>query len=154
MRQTPTDDGKMMRRLWSSIVRRPIRLFLPCWVSTLVVFMLIRWGFFAVIVDRRKTYGTIYSGTMSLLTWPPRDRSLYTQSVDLWYNNLKMFRIFDSYVTKGFRNSYNFVLWTVTMEYRGSLVLYITHAGLYFMSQKFRIGITAVMVVIGLYLEA
>ncbi|KAB8338769.1 hypothetical protein FH972_021714 [Carpinus fangiana] len=149
MNKNPLDHASAFRSLCSSTFRRPARLFIPAVVSTIIVFILIRFDHFnrvhALIVDE-----SILQGWPWHDAYPDRMDSFWAQLHDLWQKDIKMTQIFNNYVGDAFRNPYNGVLWTISLEFRASLMLFLTHAALFYIHRPVRIILIAGLIVLSI----
>lgn len=142
-----------LKSLSSSIFRRPIRLLLPAWASTFIVYILVRGDAFnkcaALIVDK-----TVLAGFPNIIDWPAPTGSFIAQFFDLWAQNLRPFALFHSQLEEYFSNKYNPVLWTIAIEFRGSLILYVTHAAVYYLRRRYRVGVVVGLVFLTMLLQS
>ncbi|THW21058.1 hypothetical protein D6D23_06599 [Aureobasidium pullulans] len=141
-----SSHDQLMRTLTSSILRRPFRLYLPCLVSTLIVFIALRIGIYDgpnAIAGPEDTFRKIFLG------WAhdPQPRILPTfweQARDWTHENL---RLFDIFTHKHWPESrYDVHLWTIPQEFRCSMVLFLTIAGLALVRTRVRIITLALLV--------
>ncbi|GAB7354011.1 hypothetical protein MBLNU459_g4601t1 [Dothideomycetes sp. NU459] len=127
VRQMRSRDWKgLMHTISSSILRRAIRLYLPCVVSTLMIVLLVRLG--------------VYEWTREIAEdWQRLDhvRETHLQHFDTtaeqlrdWASKMWIFVHPWSFGTKDTDIDIDRHLWTIPMEFRSSLVLYLTQAGL------------------------
>lgn len=156
MSKSPRDSGAAMKKLASSLVRRPVRLFLPCWATTFLVFLLIRIGYFEYFIAREKIFQTHYRGWATLKgEWPPRLPSIAAQLQDLFWADVRFFGMFSSWRDRPWFTPYTLPTWTIPLEYRASLVLYLTHAAFFYVPRKSkRIALAGVLIAMGLCLKA
>ncbi|KAH0345529.1 hypothetical protein KCU83_g7708, partial [Aureobasidium melanogenum] len=137
---------QLMRTLASSILRRPLRLYLPCIASTLIVFFALRIGIYDgpnSIAGPEDVFRSIFLG------WAhdPQPRILPTfweQARDWTHETLQLFDIFTH---KHWPESrYDVHLWTIPQEFRCSYVLFLTIAGLALVRTRVRMILLAVFV--------
>ncbi|KAK6001130.1 hypothetical protein QM012_003213 [Aureobasidium pullulans] len=112
--------------LSSSVFRRVIRLYLPCAASTLMIVVLVRLGFYSRTMELANDAKRL-PGTREHHAW-----RYDTLAEQLWIW-LRSFW--------GFMNPFNATglgrgiymdghLWTIPVEYKASIILYVTHLGL------------------------
>ncbi|PYH93529.1 hypothetical protein BO71DRAFT_399650 [Aspergillus ellipticus CBS 707.79] len=109
--------------LASSTFRRALRLYIPSIVGILMVFIAVRLGVYTyshnVLVEGHTILGTNEQH-------PPLMRSLYKQFWD-WY--LTIVHLMDPFNWGLYYNYYNPHLWTIPVEFRSSIVLFLTILG-------------------------
>ncbi|KAJ5175167.1 uncharacterized protein N7482_001044 [Penicillium canariense] len=104
----------------SSTFRRALRLYIPSFVGLACVFVAVRLGLF------NYSWGVIKEGHTIVGTneqHPPVYRSLTKQFWD-WYNTVA--RLLNPFDWGLYYNNYNPHLWTIPVEFRCSIVLFIT----------------------------
>ncbi|KAI5462503.1 acyltransferase 3 [Mariannaea sp. PMI_226] len=109
----------------STVFRRFFRLFAPTTVSTLLVLILIRLGLFEL--TREFAMNPIYHRNI-MEPHPERFESGWAQFWDWLWATFKMIHVFD-WDEQGGRNPYDVHLWTIPMEYRCSLYLFLVIVG-------------------------
>ena len=156
MKNPSRDSASAMKKLASSLVRRPVRLFLPCFATTFLVFVLIRVGYFEYFIAREKTFQTHYRGWASLKDeWPARLPSFAAQLQELLWTDLRFFSLFSAWQVRPWFTPYTLPTWTIPLEYRSSLVLYLTHAALFYVQRKSkRVALAGALIIMGLCLKA
>ncbi|OOF92648.1 hypothetical protein ASPCADRAFT_509063 [Aspergillus carbonarius ITEM 5010] len=106
--------------LASSTFRRALRLYIPSVVGILLVFVAVRLGVYnysqKVLVEGHTILGTNEQH-------PPIMRSFYKQYWD-WY--LTIVHLMDPFNWALYYNYYNPHLWTIPVEFRSSIVLFLT----------------------------
>lgn len=133
MQTQPRDPAAFARLMTSSIFRRPLRLFLPVWASTLPVFLLTRLRIYEAADAIRES--DILDG------WPrphPLNDTIGLQVLDVLRENTRMVNIFRPVDHADMRNEYNYPTWTIPIELRASLILYLTHAATFNLSRRVR----------------
>ncbi|CAD0093820.1 unnamed protein product [Aureobasidium vineae] len=134
---------QLMRTLASSILRRPLRLYLPCIVSTLIVFFALRLGIYDgpnSIAGPEDVFRSIFLG------WahdpqPQILPSFWGQARDWGHETVQLFDIFTH---KHWPESrYDVHLWTIPQEFRCSMVLFLTIAGLALVRTRVRMILLA-----------
>ncbi|KAG9793873.1 hypothetical protein KCU95_g4653, partial [Aureobasidium melanogenum] len=116
----------LLHTLSSATFRRAIRLYLPCFVSTLMIILLVRLGAYdatrGIAYDERRL-NQVREFHL------PRYKSLWHQMTD-WAKMMWIFVHPWSFGTKDTDIDIDKHLWTIPMEFRSSLVLYLTQLGL------------------------
>ncbi|KAJ5731339.1 uncharacterized protein N7483_005847 [Penicillium malachiteum] len=106
--------------LASSTFRRALRLYIPSLIGLACVFIAVRLGVY------NYSWGVIKEGRTILGTneqHPLVYKSLYKQSWDWYYTVARLINPFDWGL---YYNNYNPHLWTIPVEFRCSLVLFLT----------------------------
>ncbi|KAJ5622323.1 hypothetical protein N7528_005555 [Penicillium herquei] len=106
--------------LASSTFRRALRLYIPSLIGLACVFIAVRLGVY------NYSWGVIKEGRTILGTneqHPLVYKSLYKQSWDWYYTVARLMNPFDWGL---YYNNYNPHLWTIPVEFRCSLVLFLT----------------------------
>ncbi|KAB8360551.1 hypothetical protein FH972_024291 [Carpinus fangiana] len=153
MNKPTINQPSALRSLCSSTFRRPFRLFIPAFASTFLCFVLIRFDTYRLIKEQMVDE-TIILGWAWDADYPPRMESLWAQLHDLHTNNMKNLQIFNTYQNDNFKNRYNTVLWTIALEFRASLALFLAHAALYFIRRPLRIILIAGLLVMSLLTDS
>jgi peptidoglycan/LPS O-acetylase OafA/YrhL len=128
-----SDLEVLLKSLASSTFRRAMRLFIPTVVSTFCV-MLFTWAdFFGSGPDSRA---------------PPRGATLWQNLIIWWNATIQLtdpFRV----ITAGgvYEPMYDANLWTIPVEFRGSIVVFITVLGLSTAKNGVRLSILAGLVI-------
>lgn len=151
MRKQTRDPAAFMAKLSGAIFRRPFRLYAPSWVSTFVVFVLIRLGYFQYFLAREPEFQQLVDGWPLLANWPGKHPSFWTQFYDMVKGDLDMLMIFANSIDDSFQLRYNGVLWTIKLEFRASLVLMLTHGALFYCRKPVRTVITIGLMLIGVW---
>ncbi|KAI5244802.1 hypothetical protein E4T42_07056 [Aureobasidium subglaciale] len=116
----------LLHTLSSATFRRAIRLYLPCFVSTLMIVLLVRLGAYdatrSIAYDEKRL-------TQVREFHLVRYKSLWQQLTD-WAHMMWIFVHPWSFGTKDTDIDIDKHLWTIPMEFRSSLVLYLTQLGL------------------------
>jgi peptidoglycan/LPS O-acetylase OafA/YrhL len=137
---------QLMRTLASSILRRPLRLYLPCIVSTLIVFFALRIGIYDIpnsIAGPEDVFRSIFLG------WAhdPQPQILPTfgeQAKDWVHETLQLFDIFTHQHWPESR--YDVHAWSLAQEFKCSMVLFLTIAGLALVRARVRMIFLALFV--------
>ena len=106
--------------LASSTFRRALRLYIPSIVGIFLVLVGVRFGVFdysTMVMDEGETILGIVE------QHPPIYRSLFKQILD-WFRTVV--RLIDPWNWQLYYNYYNPHLWTIPVEFRSSIVLFIT----------------------------
>lgn len=112
-------DG-LLTTLSSSVLRRPIRLFLPCFVSTFLVACMAQTG----LHERTSDYAHHLRAVFEDHPWTAPD--VYSQLVDWCYKMFEFVNVFNWYIFAG-SVDLDRHLWTIPNEFRASMVLFLTH---------------------------
>lgn len=120
------DWSGLQQTLASSIFRRAIRLYLPCILSTLLIVLLVRLGVYETTRE--------IANDAARLTHV-RETHLHHfdttgEQLSDWAGKMWTFVHPWSFGTKDTEIDIDRHLWTIPMEFRSSLVLYLTQAGL------------------------
>lgn len=110
-RDETTRRAKLFDCLSGSLVRRPIRLFLPVVVSTAIVGMLVRIKMFFKV-----------NKPMPFPTWQEQLADWWAQLLQT-VDPFRATRIFTREDT--WQNDYNGALWTIPIEYKGSIQVFV-----------------------------
>lgn len=106
--------------LASSTFRRALRLYIPPFVGLACVFVAVRMGLYnyswVVIREGHTILGTNEEH-------PPVYRTAYDQFWDLYYTVARLINVFDYNL---YYNNYNPHLWTIPIELRCSIILFVT----------------------------
>lgn len=106
--------------LASSTFRRALRLYIPPFVGLACVFVAVRIGLYnyswVVIREGHTILGTNEEH-------PPVYKTAYSQFWDLYYTVARLINVFDYNI---FYNNYNPHLWTIPIELRCSIILFLT----------------------------
>ncbi|KAI5197597.1 hypothetical protein E4T39_07160 [Aureobasidium subglaciale] len=145
---------QLMRTLASSILRRPFRLYLPCLASTLIVFFALRIGIYDGpnhIAGPEDTFRKIFLG------WahdpqPVILDTFWEQAKDWVYQTVRLFDIFTHKHWPDTR--YDVHLWTIPQEFRCSMVLFLTIAGLALVRTRVRMIALALFIACGFQADA
>ena len=154
IRKSPRDPATAFKKISSAVFRRSMRLMIPSWTSTLIVFTMIRLNIFGALKGRLAMVDSLVANAMrKFYKLPPRNPSFFKQLLDLWHYDTNLIRIF--WQPRVFRETqYNGVLWTIKVEYQCSLALYLTQAALYPMRRRYRISCMLFLVVFGVAINA
>jgi peptidoglycan/LPS O-acetylase OafA/YrhL len=121
--------------LSSATFRRGLRLYIPSIVGLFCVFIAIRLGLYNYsrwVVDK----GRIVTGTNE--QHPIILRSTYIQLWDWYYTLCRLMNFWDWGL---FYNNYNPHLWTIPVEFRSSIVLFLVIIGISRFTTKIRLGL-------------
>ncbi|KAG9671125.1 hypothetical protein KCU99_g8318, partial [Aureobasidium melanogenum] len=116
----------LLHTLSSATFRRAIRLYLPCFASTLMIVLLVRLGAYDATRDIAYDERRLNQVREFHLA---RYKSLWHQMTD-WAKMMWIFVHPWSFGTKDTDIDIDKHLWTIPMEFRSSLVLYLTQLGL------------------------
>lgn len=145
---------QLMRTLASSILRRPLRLYLPCILSTLFVFFALRIGIYDgpnSIAGPEDVFRSIFLG------WAhdpqPQILPTFGEQARDWVQQTS--QLFDIFTHKHWPDTrYDVHLWTIPQEFRCSMVLFLTIAGLALVRTRVRMIFLALFVACGFQADA
>lgn len=153
---------KLMRRsshdqllpvLASSIFRRPFRLFLPCIASTLLIFLSLRIGVFDypnTIAEKESTFRAIFLG-WSHEFQPHVFPTFSEQAWDYLEASKGLFNIFTHVHWPS--HGYDIHLWTIPVEFRCSMFLFLTLAGLSLVRSRIRLILVGLFIAFSFQLD-
>lgn len=128
------DWAGLLNTLSSSTFRRAIRLFLPCILSTLLIVLLVRLRTY----DATRAIANDPSRLNEVRESHLKHYDTLAEQLHDWAHKMWIFIHPWSFGTKDTDIDIDHHLWTIPMEYRSSLVLYITQAGLARMKPRLR----------------
>ncbi|KAL1297989.1 hypothetical protein AAFC00_006496 [Neodothiora populina] len=134
---------ELMHTISSSIFRRAIRLYLPCFVSTLFIVFLVRVGIYELTRDIANDWHRLPNVRETHLK---RFDTLGEQMAD-WCKKMWIFVHPWSFGTKDTEIDIDRHLWTIPMEFRSSLVLYLTQAGVARMKPVLRLSTLGALII-------
>ncbi|KAG9522061.1 hypothetical protein KCV07_g3385, partial [Aureobasidium melanogenum] len=138
------DWQRLSQSLASSIFRRAIRLFLPCFVSTFLISLIIWSGLYNTGAEFAKARG--HYNIKHNLNFPRYDT--LTAQVAFWAKETSTKLINPwSFTAKSTEVTIDGHLWTIPIEFRSSLILYLTQAGLAHLKSKVRMAILVFMII-------
>ena len=123
----------LLATLSSSVFRRPVRLFLPCFVSTFLVACMAQMGLYERTNDYAHNLRAIYEDH----PWTAPD--MYTQFIDWCYKMFEFVNVFNWFIFAG-SVDLDRHLWTIPNEFRASMVLFLTHFGIARMKTTIRLA--------------
>jgi peptidoglycan/LPS O-acetylase OafA/YrhL len=142
------DPASNMQRMSSAIIRRPLRLFLPSFISTLIPFILIRLDAFRRVDAAKDT--DLITGWPALQAWPEKAPSCFIQFFHLINENLRMLRAIGEGSDHDYVNKYNPVLWTIPVDFQCSMILLLGFMALYYTERKARLALLILGIVINI----
>ncbi|THZ72102.1 hypothetical protein D6C84_10078 [Aureobasidium pullulans] len=134
----------LSQSLASSIFRRAIRLFLPCIVSTFFISLMIWSGLYDWASDFAKARG--HYNPKHAIDIPTFDTFSGQMSFWLRETSSKLINPW-TFTAKGTEVTIDGHLWTIPVEFRSSLILYLTQTGLSHLQTKFRMAILVFLIV-------
>jgi len=150
IRRGPSAQSDLLSSLASSIFRRPVRLLLPCLVSTFLVAIAVRLGLFyyssLLAGDEHggaPNFHRYFRGWAHEAT-PDVFPDFYEQFWDWCYSMGAFMDFFNHHhwvMTK-----YDIHLWTIPVEFRCSLLLYLTLAATAQLTSQARLAILGILV--------
>ncbi|KAL1966430.1 hypothetical protein VTN77DRAFT_4572 [Rasamsonia byssochlamydoides] len=126
--------------LSSATFRRGLRLYIPSIVGTICVFLAVRLGLY----DYSQTVineGHTITGTNE--QHPPILPTIYAQFWDWYYTVVRLMNVWDWSL---YYNNYNPHLWTIPVEFRSSMVLFMTILATSRFKTKVRMGLVAALI--------
>lgn len=116
----------MFTTVSSSIFRRAIRLFLPCFASTFLVVIMLRLGFY----EGTRTFATQKGYLRNVLEHHPAQLPTFASQIADWAGHMFNFIHIWNWEPYGGSTSYDVHLWTIPLEFRASMMLFLTLIGL------------------------
>lgn len=152
MNASPRDDASILQALSSAAFRRPIRLYLPSWIATWICFTLFQWGLFETV-----RWMTLEEPHRILTGFPPKlgyPFDTYWEGLyDFARECVLMFDLFhESPQARRLEgNHFNAPLWTIPMEFRASLLLYLTQLAVSRLHSTVRMSIVFCLTLIAVW---
>jgi peptidoglycan/LPS O-acetylase OafA/YrhL len=112
--------AQLFHTLSSSVFRRGLRLFMPALISTFMTMSLVQGGLFNFVSRKIIENSDSSLSKYELRAW--RRETFIAQLSDWLGSNREMINPF---TWEEFHNSYNGHLWTISVEFRSSLVLFL-----------------------------
>jgi peptidoglycan/LPS O-acetylase OafA/YrhL len=131
---------KVMRTMSSSVFRRALRLFLPTIIGTLITMLLVRAGIFKYGDQIRQDGETILGNNEE---HPPYFGTFWEQ---FWDWQTSCWAMTDPWNWETYYNLYDPHLWTIPVEFRSSVVLFMTIVGLAKVRATLRLTILSGMI--------
>lgn len=151
MNKSPRNVGQAMTKMASAAFRRPARLLIPSWAAIFYGYILLELGYVQWMADRMPEFDKVIHGwSPGVLDKPTILPTYWAQFCDVIKTCGQMLDIFERSNDADWQIKYNGPLYTIKMEFRCSLVLYLTHLGLFFVRRPWRMAITAGLVLIGI----
>ncbi|KAK5946136.1 hypothetical protein PMZ80_000276 [Knufia obscura] len=138
------DFEGLMGTVSSSLFRRALRLFLPCFASTLIVVCLTRLGLYSLTEDFANDMRMVHEDHY----WTAPD--LLNQLCDWMHKMLDFINVFDWSLYSG-SIDLDRHLWTIPVEFRCSMALFLTHVLVARMASRLRIATLLFLVGWGTY---
>lgn len=138
------DFEGLMMTITSSVFRRALRLFLPCFASTLIVVCLARLGLYELTEDFANDMRMVHEDHY----WTAPD--VLTQFCDWLHKMLDFINVFDWSLYSG-STDLDRHLWTIPVEFRCSMALFLTHVLVARMTFKLRIASIVFLAAWGTY---
>jgi peptidoglycan/LPS O-acetylase OafA/YrhL len=110
----------------SSIFRRGMRLFLPTTISTFIVVILLRLGFY----ERTRAFAANKTYIRNVMEHHPERLPTFSLQFNDWSRKVFNFVHVWSWEPFGGSTSYDVHLWTIPVEFRCSMVLFLALIGL------------------------
>ncbi|KAK5096079.1 hypothetical protein LTR70_001489 [Exophiala xenobiotica] len=138
------DFEGLMTTLTSSAFRRPLRLFLPCFASTFIVLCLTRLGLYELTEDFANDLRMVHEDHY----WTAPD--VLTQLCDWIQKMVDFVNVFDWSLYSG-SIDLDRHLWTIPVEFRCSMALFLTHILVARMTTRLRIACLVFLIGWGTY---
>lgn len=126
----------LLHTISSSIFRRALRLYLPCIISTLLIVFLVRMGIYELTRDIANDWKRLPNVRETHL----HHFDTTSEQLNDWAHKMWTFIHPWSFGTKDTDIDIDRHLWTIPMEFRSSLVLYLTQAGVARMKPLLRLA--------------
>jgi peptidoglycan/LPS O-acetylase OafA/YrhL len=112
--------GQLFHTVSSSVFRRGLRLFIPAFISTFMTMLLVEGGFFNYVSTK-----IIENNDSSLGKYELRAsrRETFMAQFYHWLGSTR--DMINPFTWEEFHNPYNGHLWTISVEFRSSLVLFL-----------------------------
>lgn len=125
------DASKLLGSLAGSVFRRYLRLYIPCLIAIILMYVLVVTG-------------------LAENPWVPSEDNAWLQTLDALKDIVSFANPFHDVLGYWhpwtFRSKYLFQLWTIPVEYRGSLVVFLALAGTCMLSTRARTTILCILV--------
>lgn len=120
---SPGRDPTLLRHLAGSALRRPVRLFAPCVLSSVMVFIMVRLRIYEAV--RPIAESTKYFPVLPHETHVALQPSIFAQIADWWrcMSDLLHNAFGDNFFGGNF--DYDVHLWTIPVEFRSSMSLFL-----------------------------
>jgi len=138
------DFEGLMTTLTSSVFRRPLRLILPCFASTFIVLCLTRLGLYKLTEDFANNLRMVHED--HYWTAP----NLLAQTCDWMQQMVDFVNVFDWSLYSG-STDLDRHLWTIPVELRCSMALFLTHILVARMTTRLRIASLVFLIGWGTY---
>jgi len=148
MRRGVAAQGQLLQTLASATFRRPARLLLPCIVSTLFIVVATRLGVYDY-ANRVATGEKVFRSNFRGWAWEPPPhvfKTLYAQLKDWKHETYGMMNFFTHYHWA--KSSYDNHLWTIPVEFRCSLFLFLTLAGTALLRPRMRLSLVCIFIIL------
>ena len=149
MRRGHAGQSRLLQTLASATFRRPIRLLLPCIVSTFLVLVLVRLGMYNYadkIAGDERVFRLAFRG-WAYEAPPFIAATLREQLIDWAFSLYEMMDFVTHFHWTMSR--YDIHLWTIPVELRCSLLLYITLTGTALLRSRYRLILVSTFAVLG-----
>lgn len=143
-------QAKLLQVLASSVLRRPIRLILPCFISTLMIALACNMGFYNYphshvgdIADAKGVQNAFFSHFHGWIDErpPPASPVFATQIRHWWHDFSSQMSFFGARLW----SHYDSHIWTIPIEYKCSLVLFMTLAGTALLTSRNRLVLLTIL---------
>ncbi|KAF4553243.1 Hypothetical protein D9617_7g029700 [Elsinoe fawcettii] len=150
IRNGSSAHAQLLSALSSSVFRRPIRLLLPVICSTLIVVFAVTIGLYshaATFASKSTIFHRHFKG-WAFEAVPNILPSLNLQMIDWFYSMYDLLDFFTHFHWTMTR--YDLHLWTIPVELRCSLLLFLTHLGTSHLTPRSRLSLLAISILLAL----
>jgi peptidoglycan/LPS O-acetylase OafA/YrhL len=114
--------GDLTGTVSSSIFRRPLRLFLPTTISTFMVFVMLRMGLY----ENTRKFSSDHMFLQNVQEHHPKVMLSFTAQLKDWIWQMFNFACIFSWKPFAGSTGYDVHLWTIPVEFRASMLLFLT----------------------------
>ncbi|KAF3920583.1 hypothetical protein ABW21_db0201145 [Orbilia brochopaga] len=133
----PGAQGTLMKTLASSVFRRYLRLFLPCFGAFFMIHCWRAWGAFDWFEVRHLADEHILPGAIE--KYPPKSPDGFFGQMGLMFTEFFTFCIRNPILHEKYDFTTNKHMWTIPTEYAQSMNLFLFMAGVSHLNRKFRV---------------
>lgn len=132
--------AQLFHTVSSSAFRRGLRLFMPALISTFMTMLLVHGGFFNYVSRKIMENSDGNFGKYELRAWR---RETFGAQLCHWLGSIR--DMINPFTWEEFHNPYNGHLWTIPVEFRSSLVLFVIMIALARVRTTIRLTLIAVL---------
>ncbi|KAK6334121.1 hypothetical protein TWF696_002624 [Orbilia brochopaga] len=134
-------QGALMKTLASSVFRRYLRLFLPCFGAFFMIHCWRAWGAFDWFELRHRANEQILPG--SIEKYPPKSPDGFFGQMGLMFSEFYIFAIGNPILHEKYDFTTNKHMWTIPTEYGQSMALFLFMAMVSHLRRGFRVYVVA-----------